>query len=575
MKIKTEREWNKKYLLKDGDYKSTKEMFERIATLIPDKKLLANLDENKNIVYHTASDILRDVELIGNAFLNLRLKDKHIAIIGDNSYEYLITDMAIVGGLGTVTPIDKDANEELLITLLNRVEANAIVCSTFEIVKLERILDKCPTVETLITIEEKVKDYPYLKDLMASTDLSDNKYRALEIDDDKTCQLLLTSGTTGPNKAVEICQRNMSANIINCIDMVKGTNDDTNTSMSILPMHHATEINTHILPRIACGRLTYINDSMKTMMENIKIFKPYVITIVPMIANMFYKTIWQQAKKAGKDELLKKGIKLCNLLKKFGKDITHKLFKDVFVPFGGNLNQIVCGGAALNPEVVKGLNDLGIFTVNGYGITECGPLVSMNTDTVKETASIGFAAPNLTIKIDNPDDTGVGELCVKGPSIAKGYYKDEKATKEAFMEDGFFHTGDFARVDKKGRIYLSGRKKNTIVLENGKNVYPEEIETEIANTIPYIKESVVYEGIVDFNGKERTVICTGILLDQDNAPSREQIKEDFLKLNQNLLVYKRVAYVDVVDTEYEKTSTRKIIRDLASKRHTKDQGIII
>ena len=574
MKIKTEREHNKNTLLAEGDYKSTKEIFERLARLRPDAKLLATLDENKEIKYHTSTQILQDIEKIGNAFLKLGFKDKHISIIADNSYEYFITDMAIVGGVGTVTPIDRDAPEDLLISLLNKCEANIVVCSSFEIKKLENAKKECEKLEQIITIDRKIENYLFLQDLMQNETLENNVYKNTEIDLDKTCALLFTSGTTGPNKLVELCQRNMVANIINCIDCIKGPNDETNTSMSVLPMHHATEINTHILPRVSCGRLTYINDGMKTMMQNIKIFKPYVITIVPMIANMFYKTIWQMAKKHGKDEKLKKGIKLCKLLRKFKIDITHKLMKDVFEPFGGNLNQIVCGGAALNPEVVKGLNDLGISIINGYGITECGPLVSMNTNTVKDPKSIGQACPKLQTKILNPDENGIGELCIKGASVAKRYYKDEEATKKSFDKDGYFHTGDSASIIND-TIFLAGRKKNTIVLENGKNVYVEEIENEICNLMDYVKEVVVYGAEIENSSKTQSAICAGIYIDPENKPTNEKIKEDFLQLNKTLSTYKRIGYVLVVDTEYAKTSTRKIRRDLAEQRHNKTNGIII
>lgn len=574
--MKTERQALKNTLLKNGDYKSTKDVFLRLAEIYPDKKILANIsDDGKEIVYHTSKEILSDVEKIGNAFLSLGFKDKHISIMADNSYEYIITDMAVVGGLGVVTPIDKDADGELLITLLNKCEANVIICSSFELVKIEKIKGVCPHLEQIITIDRKIDGYMFLGELMSQVDLEkSNEYRNLEIDLEKTCQLLFTSGTTGPNKLVEICQRNMAANIMNCIDVIKSSSKQ-NTSMSVLPMHHATEINTHILPRIACSRLTYINDSMKTMMDNIKIFKPHVITIVPMIANMFYKTIWQMAKKKGMDGKLKKGIKLCNLLRKFGIDITHKLLKDVYAPFGGNLVQIVCGGAALNPEVVKGFSDLGVFIVNGYGITECGPLVSMNTETLTEVKSIGKACPKLEVKIDSPDENGIGELCVKGKSVAKGYYKDKEATQSVFDEDGFFHTGDSALIDKKGRIFLSGRKKNTIVLENGKNVYPEEIETEIINSIDYLKEVVVYQADIADKTQTKTVICAGVYIDGENALLINKIKQDFIEINKKLPVYKRIAYVDVATSEFEKTSTRKIKRDLAEKRHTMDKGILI
>ena len=370
-------------------------------------------------------------------------------------------------------------------------------------------------------------------------------------------------------------QNNLAANTINCLDTIKADDDHTNTSMSILPMHHATEINTHILARIAAARLTYINDSMKKMMINIKIFKPYVITIVPMVANAFYNAIWTNAKKAGKEEKLKKGIKLCKLLRKFGIDITHKLLKDVFAPFGGNLKQIVCGGAMLNPEVVKGFSDLGVLMVNGYGITECGPLISMNADTLNEPFSVGKACPGLEIKLADINEENIGELCVRGKSVSLGYYNDEEATKLVFDKDGFFHTGDLAKIDGQKRIFLAGRKKNVIVLENGKNVCPEEIETVIDNNIPYAKESVVYLGRIG-ESKLKEGICLGLYIeDLDIRSNKEKIKHDFRELNKTLPVYKQINYINLVDREYEKTSTKKIKRDNLLASHDSKNGIIL
>ena len=576
MKYKTEREWNKDYLLKDGDYKSTKEIFERIAKLIPDRNILADLDENKNIVYHTAKDLFDDVNAIGNGLIHHGLENCHIAISADNSYRYVLTDLSIAGGVGVVTPIDKDATDDLFVLLLNKCEADAIVCSSHMIEKVKNAQKKCPKLKTIITIDKKVEGYPSLDELMEVGKTLDT-YQNKELDLDQAAKILFTSGTTGINKGVILTQRNLAANVMNCMDTMKGENNETNTSMSILPMHHATEINTHILLRIAVGRLTYINDSMKNMMTNIKIFKPYVITIVPMIANMFYRAIWTNAKKAGKEKLLKKGIKICKLLKKFGKDITHKLFKDVYEPFGGNLKQIVCGGAMLNPEIVKGFRDLGVYIVNGYGITECGPLVSLNTETVKEVYSIGKPCPALEIKVADIDENNVGELCVKGESVSKGYYKDEKATKEVFDQEGFFHTGDLVRVDKHGRMHLSGRKKNLIVLSNGKNVCPEEIETEVANNIPYCKECVVYAGT--FTNKQNVsqeAICLGLFIeDEEMRKNHEKIRQDIRNLNQTLEVYKRIGYINLVEAEYQKTSTKKIKRDTVLATHNPKDGIIL
>ncbi len=574
MKIQTERQMNKDFLLKDGDYQSTKEIFERIAKIIPERNILADLDSKKNIRYYTAKEIAETVEAIGEGLIDLGLEGKHIAISTDNSYLYVLSDLAIAGGVGVVTPIDRDATDELFVTLLDRCDAEAVIVAHHMVEKAKKAQESCKKLKTIITIDKKVEGFPCMSEIIEKGKVLAEKgyYRNKELDLDATAKILFTSGTTGANKGVVLTQRNLAANVINCMDSVKGEDGDTNTSMSILPMHHATEINTHILPRIAAGRLTYINDSMKNMMVNIKIFKPYVITIVPMIANVFYKTIWANATKAGKDKLLKKGIKLCKLLKKFGKDITHKLFKDVYEPFGGNLKQIVCGGAMLNPEVVKGFRDLGVYIVNGYGITECGPLVSMNTETAKEPYSIGKSAPALEIKVSDKNEDNVGELCVKGPSVAKGYYKDDKATAEVFDKDGFFHTGDLVRVDKKGRLFLSGRKKNLIVLANGKNVCPEEIETEIMNNIPYAKECVVYEA--NYNGN--TGIVAGVFIeDEEMRKNRTQIQADFRALNKTMEVYKKVGYVNLPGSEYEKTSTRKIKRDKILASHDEKNGIIL
>jgi len=576
MKFVTEREKLRDSLLKDGDYQSTKEIFERIAKYIPDKKIIGELDKDKNIIYHTALDLLNDVEAIGDGLIGQGLEGKHIAISADNSYRYVITDLAIAGGVGIVTPIDKDAPNDLFTTLINRCDAEAIICSYHMIKKVEEIKDGCPKLKKIITIDKKVEGYPCLTEIMEEGKKLSPYYHDKKLDLSAPAKLLFTSGTTGANKGVILSQNNLAANTINCLDVIKAGPDEINTSMSILPMHHATEINTHILARIAAGRLTYINDSMKNMMTNIKIFKPYNITIVPMIANAFYRTIWANAAKAGKDKLLKKGIKVCKIARLFGKDITHKLFKDVFVNFGGNLKEIVCGGAMLNPEVVKGFRDLGVFIVNGFGITECGPLVSMNTDTLNEPYSVGTACPGLEVKLAKINEDGVGELCVKGKSVSLGYYKDPEATAKVFDKDGFFHTGDLARMDKKGRIFLSGRKKNVIVLDNGKNVCPEEIETEVANGIEYAKECVAYSAEFDNGNKVLEGICLGLFIeDEEIRKNRNKILEDFRNLNKKLPNYKRIAYINLVDNEYEKTSTRKIKRDNLLKTHNTKNGIIL
>ena len=562
MKLRTERQMQAKTLLKDGEYRSIRDMLQRINRIIPQNKILAGLDKDKQIYYYTASQLYEEVMCLGDGLIDLGLKGAHIAIFSENSCRYVLADITVSSGVGVVTPIDVNAPVNLVVTLLGKCDADAVLCGAGYIDRILEAQKECPRVKTLITLDRKVEGYPFYDELVEKgRSLKEQSvYRGLVSEPDAPAKILFTSGTTGANKPVLLSNANLAANMMNCIDVIRAKGD--NTSMSVLPMHHATEINTHIMARVGCGRLTYINDNMRNMMVNIKIFKPDVITIVPMIATAFYKTIWAQAKKAGKDEKLRKGIKLCNLLRKFGIDKTHDLFKDVYAPFGGNLNLIVCGGSMLNPVVIKGMNDLGIQIHNGYGITECGPLISMNADTLDEHLSVGPACPGLEVKIENPDEDGVGELCVRGKSVSHGYYKDPVATAAVFSEDGFFNTGDSARIDSKGRIILVGRKKNTIVLQSGKNISPEEVENVIETHLDYADDIAVYLAALPLaGGTSRDILCAGLYIkDQEIRRDTARIRADIEAVNALLPEYKNIEYIELVDEEYEKTSTRKIRR---------------
>lgn len=561
-KYRTEREYQRNTLLKDGDYRSIRDMLVRINRLIPETRILAELDKEKQIKYYTAHDIYEEVMCLGDGLIATGLAGAHIAIISENCCRYVFADITISSGVGVVTPIDCNAPVALMQTLLTKCDADAVLCGAGFLDIVREAQKGCPKVKTLITIDRKVEGLPYYEELVEKgrSMASASVYREIELNLDAPAKILFTSGTTGANKGVVLTNANLTANMINCMDVIQ-VDEGENTSMSVLPMHHATEINTHIMARIGCGRLTYVNDNMRNMMANIKIFQPTVLTIVPMIATAFYKTIWAQAKKAGKDEKLRKGIKLTNLLRKFGVDKTHDLFKDVYAPFGGKLKMIVCGGSMLNPVVIKGMNDLGIRIENGYGITECGPLISMNADTLKEHLSVGYPCPALETKIVNADENGIGELCVRGKSVAKGYYNDPAATAEVFGADGFFNTGDSARIDKKGRIFLMGRKKNTIVLQNGKNICPEEVENVIETNLDYANDIVVYQAELKSGSFVRETLVAGLYIeDADKRRDIEAIIADIRKVNALLPDYKRIEYIELPAQEYEKTSTRKIRR---------------
>lgn len=551
------------HLFEEGDYKSIREVLQRINRIVPDNDIFVELDENRNLVKYTAHDVYELVCNLGDGLISLGLKDSHIAIVSDNSVRYVLVDLCVSGGVGVLTPIDREATDELLETLLTKCDADAVFCSVNCLDKVEKAAAKLG-VKHVFTLNKKVENHLCFDEIVekgkAIYKSGKGEYRGLQIDMNAPVKILFTSGTTGANKGVVLTNANLAANLKNVCSGVHAKREN-NASMSVLPMHHATEINTHLISRIATGDVTYINDSIRTMMTNIKIYKPYIMTIVPMIANAFYKNIWANAEKAGKAEKLKKGIRISNFLRKFGIDITHKMFSDIYEAFGGNLEMIVCGGAMLNPVVVKGLNDIGIHVENGYGITECGPLISINADTLDDCLSVGYPCPGLEARIANPDENGVGELCIRGASVSKGYYKDPEATKAAFAEDGFFNTGDSARIAKDGRIYLVGRKKNTIVLPNGKNINPEEVENIIETNMPYLDECVVYQAQYTVGGNTRDVICAGLFVkDEAKRADRDAILEGINKVNKLLPAYKAIDYVELSDKEYEKTSSKKIKR---------------
>lgn len=562
MKYRTEREMQRDRLLKKGDYTSIRDMLGRLRDLYPDRPMLAELDKQKHIVYHTSADIYEEVMNLGDGLIEAGLQGSHIAIVSDNCYRYVLADITISSGVGIVTPVDANAPVALLATLLAKCDADAVLCGTEQLDRVQEAQKDCPRLKTLITIDRKVEGLPFYDELVEKgrSLCGRSVFRNLELDLDAPAKILFTSGTTGANKGVVLTNRNLAANIINCMDVIMA-DDKENTAMSILPMHHATEINTHIMARMGSGRLTYINDSIRQLMPNMKVFQPVSITIVPMIANAFYKNIWANARKAGKAEKLEKGIKLCRFFKKFGIDLTHKLFADVYDPFGGKLRMIVCGGSMLNPVTIKGMNDLGIRIENGYGITECGPLISMNADTLDEHLSVGKPCPSMQVKIADPDADGIGDLCVKGPSVFHEYYKDPEATKAVFDAEGFFNTGDSARIDDRGRIFLMGRKKNTIVLDNGKNVSPEEVENLIETHLDYVEDIVVYPATFTSGSASREILCAGLFIsDEARRADRYAIEKDMRKVNGLLPDYKRIEYVELPSSAYEKTSTRKIRR---------------
>lgn len=553
-------------ILKDGPYKSIKDIVKRGSLYFKQNPILV-----QNDITYSYEQLWKDLKALGGGLLS-KYKNRRIAIMADNSYNYLLCVMAISSGVGIDVPLEKDAPKETIKKFFELADVDTVICSEYLVKKLQEIKQEYPNLKDIITIDKKAENCDYLGDIMNSSKEEQDQFDNLEVDLEKPCEILFTSGTTGANKPVVMTQKNLVANTMHCLNSITAVGE--NTSMSVLPMHHAAEVHTHVIPRIANGRLTYICTSMKNIARDLNKYKPNIVTVVPMIINMFYQNIVEGAKKEGKYNKMLKGIKLCNALLNIGIDIRKKLFQGIIDKFGGNLNQIVSGAAPLNPEVVKAMRGLGIYIVNGYGISECGPLISMNTNTFKDTKSVGYPCNGVKVKVIDKDENGVGELCVKSDAVFKEYYKNEKDTKMVFTEDGYFKTGDYCTLSKDNKITICGRKKNIILLDNGKNIYPEEVEIAIKNSIPYITEIVVYSENCEIKGKSLQKICANIYC-KDYEIDEKQLQEDFRKANTNLSSYKRVDWVVVSKEEFPKTATKKIIRDKVVSQHDCKKGIII
>ncbi len=383
-------------------------------------------------------------------------------------------------------------------------------------------------------------------------------------DQEKMSIMLFTSGTTGTSKCVMLSEKNIVSAINAACTSVDFCPDDV--LLSVLPIHHTYE-STCMLSGINYGVEVCINDSIKNVLKNLKLFKPTGITLVPLFLNTFYKRIWDEAKKKGKDDMLRRGIAVASVTKKVGLDISQNLFKDVVGAFGGRLKKIVCGGAALDPTLVKSFAVFGITVVEGYGITECSPLISVSPYFKQKNGSVGPSVPCCTVMIDNPtlDDDGhyIGEILVKGDNVMLGYYNNEEATKEVFTDDGWFRTGDIGYMDSDNYIYITGRKKNVIVLNNGKNVFPEELE-EYLEKIDIISECVV---VGRTNKETGEVVLTAVVYPAfDLLPGKDisevaaEVKTEIAKVNKIVAGFKQIRNVEIRKTEFEKTSSRKIKR---------------
>ena len=515
-----------------------------------------------------------DVRNLGTALISKGLREEKIAIIGENSYGWCCSFFAVMA-IGSVTvPVDKELPLDDIEGIINTTECKAVIFGKASEAKIKELLEKgsLKSVKNVISIvpENNLSgisghmEYASLAELQADGQKlyseGDNSYYDYKIDTNKLASIVFTSGTTGKGKGVMLSQANIG------LDMTLGMYnfDITRKTLHVLPPHHTFGSTVNYVGHLSQGCEVYISSGIKHVSDEIKEQRPTHLILVPAFLEVMNRKIWATARKEGKEGLLKVMMKCSDFLRKFGIDVRRKLFASVLSAFGGKLELVICGGAKLDEEIIRTFDSLGITVLNGYGITECSPLISANRNKYRKPGSVGTPILACRVKIDNPDENGEGEICVKGPNVMLGYYNNPEATAEVFDKDGFFHTGDYGRLDEEGWIYITGRKKNLIILSNGKNVYPEEIEADLQK-VEGVGEVVVYAGESRVQKDKITIVAeifpdSDLLTDKGITNPQEYFEEQVKLLNVKMPSYKAVKCVKLRDVEFEKNTSRKITR---------------
>jgi len=556
--------------LKDMINKSVEKFSDRPAYVFKTEKK----GEFKEITY---KQLKNDIDSLGTALINLGLEGKRVAVIGENRYEWGVTYLAVVNGTGTIVPLDKALPANEIESLIIRSGVEAIVYSNKYNEIMNDLKEKKNTdLKYFISmdLDESENGIISFKKLLTRgkelLENGDKRFIDAKINVEEMRIMLFTSGTTSKSKAVMLSHKNIASNLMDISSVLKVREDDR--FLSFLPLHHTFECTTGFLLPLSVGASIAFCDGIRHIAENIKEYDITFMVSVPVLYENMCKKIMKSIKDQGKGTTVNVGMKVSNALLKVGLDIRGKLFKQVHDSLSSKLRLLVAGGAALDPDTEKTFNSLGINMVQGYGLTESSPVIAVEDDKYKKIGSIGKALPTLDVKIDEPNEEGIGELLVKGPTIMLGYYENEEATKEAIDKEGWLHTGDLAKIDKDGFIFITGRKKFVIVLKNGKNVYPEELEILI-NKIAGVKECFVYgkpEDDGDYKISAKIVYDKEIMKEAYGVEEEKDIKEKLWQevkaINKTMPKYKYIKGIIVTEEELIKTTTRKVKRNVEMKK---------
>ena len=496
--------------------------------------------EKKKYKSVSYKEFVSDIEALGTYLFSKGFKNCHIAVFGENSYEWILTHFAVTTGKNVIVPIDKELEADDIEYLLTDSECKAIFYSGTYFDIIDSLKEKeLPGVE-YISLKKLPKMIEEGRRLLEE---GYTEYKDVTVSKDDLASIVYTSGTTGRSKGVMLTHGNIVSNMYaaSCNVIINGS------TILLLPLHHAFGLVAGLFAVMNYGEMVYINKSLKKIIDDFKVAKPQNTFAVPLIAETLYKNIWINARKQGKEELLSKMVKLSNALRKVGIDLRKVFFKSVIEAFGGELNLMICGGAPIKPELIKDFDALGIKILNGYGITECSPIVAVNRNEFNVLGSVGIPLCCNEVKISDE-----GEVLVKGSNVMQGYYHNEAANKEVFTDDGWFRTGDIGRIDEYGALHITGRIKNLIILANGENIAAEAIENLVYD-IPYVKEVICYG--------EDDLIVAEMFLDEEVKDGKDRINADIQELNNKLPQIRNIGKIVLRETEFPKTTTKKIKRN--------------
>ena len=526
--------------------------------------------KEKGVTYKntTYKKMLDEINALGSALYKLGLKGKRIAICGRNRYEWALTHLScLLGGMCSV-PLDKELQVDELEDSLVRSKAEAIVFDEKYQEKIETIKNNGKTNLKVYICMSELKDYINIPSLIEEGSQiieSGNKdYINCEIDSHSMSILLFTSGTTSKSKAVMLAQYGIAVNVYNMQLVEYITDKDVN--IAFLPFHHIFG-STCMIVMLACGVKTVFTDGLRYIQKNLKEYKVTLFVGVPLLVDKMYEKIEKEIARQNKTKIIEIAKVLSNLLLKLHIDVRRKMFKQVIDGLGGEMRFVISGGAPLDKRTEKGFNDLGIKMVQGYGLTETSPVIAAENFKQVKYGSVGIPLKDVKVEIVNKDKKGIGEIRVKGPNVMLGYYENEEATKEV-LKDGWFYTGDLGYIDKKGFLFITGRRKDMIVLKNGKKVFPEELET-LVNRIYEVEESFVY-GMPEEDDKSKIKVAIKVVYNQDKAKEKygDISKEDLYnkiwnqikEVNKTLPPYKYIKHMTLTDKPLIKTTTQKIKR---------------